>query len=71
MADACLTAIGLPTTAQAVLELYGRPLIDGWLVAEEDRDVKLDGVRVEARPLIMHDLDAAAAIARAALGLAQ
>jgi LPPG:FO 2-phospho-L-lactate transferase len=69
MADACLTAIGLPTTAQAVLELYGSPLIDGWLVAEEDKDVRLDGVRVEARPLIMHDLDAAADIARAALEL--
>ncbi|MEV5407988.1 2-phospho-L-lactate transferase [Thermopolyspora sp. NPDC052614] len=71
MADACLTAIGVPTTAQAVLELYGRPLIDGWLVAEEDADVALDGVRVVARPLLMSDPDATADIARAALRLAE
>ena len=71
MADACLTAIGRPTSAQAVLELYGSRLIDGWLVAEQDKDVALDDVRVEARPLIMHDLAAATDIARAALTLAR
>ena len=71
MADACLTAIGVETSAQAVLDLYGADLIDGWLVAEEDAGVALDGVRVLPRPLIMHDADAAAAIARAALDLAQ
>ncbi|MGV9304882.1 2-phospho-L-lactate transferase [Nonomuraea sp. NPDC003727] len=71
MADACLTAIGVETSAQAVLSLYGADLIDGWLVAEEDAAVALDGVRVEARPLIMHDADAAADIARAALSLAE
>ncbi len=36
MADACLTAIGVETSAQAVLELYGSDLIGGWLVAPED-----------------------------------
>jgi LPPG:FO 2-phospho-L-lactate transferase len=71
MADACLTAIGVPTTAQAVLELYGTPLINGWLVAEVDKDVALDGVRVVARPLLMTDPEAAADIARAALRLAE
>ena len=71
MADACLTAIGVETSAQAVLELYGSRLIDGWLVAEEDEGVALDGVRVVARPLLMSDLDATAAIARAALDLAR
>jgi LPPG:FO 2-phospho-L-lactate transferase len=70
MADACLTAIGVDTTAQAVLELYGSPLMDGWLVAEEDAGTGLDGVLVEARPLIMHDVESAAAIARATLDLA-
>ncbi|MFG1963775.1 2-phospho-L-lactate transferase [Nonomuraea sp. NPDC049028] len=70
MADACLTAIGVETSAQAVLDLYGAELIDGWLVAEEDFGVALDGVRVESRPLIMHDADAAADIARATLDLA-
>jgi LPPG:FO 2-phospho-L-lactate transferase len=71
MADACLTAIGVETSAQAVLELYGSDLVGGWLVAPEDAAVALDGVRVEARPLLMHDLDATTAIARAALDLAQ
>ncbi|MFD9940137.1 2-phospho-L-lactate transferase [Nonomuraea sp. NPDC059023] len=70
MADACLTAIGVETSAQAVLELYGPELIDGWLVAPEDDGVAVDGIRVESRPLIMHDADAAADIARAALDLA-
>ncbi|TXK36114.1 2-phospho-L-lactate transferase [Nonomuraea sp. C10] len=71
MADACLTAIGVETSAQAVLELYGAELVDGWLVAPEDSGVALEGVRVAARPLLMTDQDAAAAIARAALDLAQ
>ncbi|WP_327087387.1 2-phospho-L-lactate transferase [Nonomuraea sp. NBC_01738] len=71
MADACLTAIGVETSAQAVLELYGAGLIDGWLVAEEDAQVALPGVSVRARPLLMHDEQAAADIARAALDLAQ
>jgi LPPG:FO 2-phospho-L-lactate transferase len=70
MADACLTAIGVETNAQAVLELYGSRLVNGWLVAEEDKDVSLDGVAVEARPLLMTDPDATTAIARAALSLA-
>ncbi|MED7927327.1 2-phospho-L-lactate transferase [Nonomuraea sp. LP-02] len=70
MADACLTAIGVETTAQAVLDLYGSDLIDGWLVAEEDAGVALDGVRVVSRPILMHDAEAAAGIARTALDLA-
>lgn len=71
MADACLTAIGVETSAQAVLELYGSRLIDGWLVAEEDKDVALDGVTVEARPLLMSSPEATADIAAAAVALAQ
>jgi LPPG:FO 2-phospho-L-lactate transferase len=71
MADACLTAIGVETSAQAVLDLYGADLIDGWLVAQEDAGVHLDGVRVEARPLLMHDAGAAADIARAALTMGE
>lgn len=70
MADACLTAIGVETTAQAVGELYGPGLIDGWLVAEADADVRVEGVEVRARPLLMSDADATADLARAALGLA-
>ncbi|WP_214408684.1 2-phospho-L-lactate transferase [Sphaerisporangium fuscum] len=71
MADACLTAIGVETSAQAVLELYGSRLLDGWLVAEEDEGVALEGVRVVARPLLMTDPQATADIARAALELAR
>ncbi|NUS09377.1 MAG: 2-phospho-L-lactate transferase [Nonomuraea sp.] len=70
MADACLTAIGVETTAQAVLDLYGSDLVDGWLVAEEDAGVALDGVRVVSRPILMHDAEATAGIARSALDLA-
>ncbi|GLW21847.1 2-phospho-L-lactate transferase [Microbispora triticiradicis] len=71
MADACLTAIGVETSAQAVLELYGPALLDGWLVAEEDKGVALDGVAVEARPLLMSDPGATRDIAAAALALAE
>ncbi|GAA4194426.1 2-phospho-L-lactate transferase [Microbispora amethystogenes] len=71
MADACLTAIGVETSAQAVLELYGSALVDGWLVAEEDKGVALDGVAVEARPLLMSDSAATRDLAAAALALAQ
>ncbi|GAB3156575.1 2-phospho-L-lactate transferase [Microbispora hainanensis] len=71
MADACLTAIGVETSAQAVLELYGSALLDGWLVAEEDKGVALDGVVVEARPLLMSDPEATRDLAAAALTLAR
>ncbi|QFG21715.1 2-phospho-L-lactate transferase [Actinomadura sp. WMMB 499] len=70
MADACLTAIGVETTAQAVGELYGPGLIDGWLVAEADADVRVEGVEVRARPLLMSDAGTTADLARAALDLA-
>jgi LPPG:FO 2-phospho-L-lactate transferase len=71
MADACLTAIGVETSAQAVLELYGSRLMNGWLVAEEDKGVALDGVAVEARPLLMGSPEATRDIAAAALALAR
>lgn len=70
MADACLTAIGVETSAQAVLDLYGSALLDGWLVAEEDAGVALAGVRVAARPLLMSSPEATRELAAAALALA-
>jgi LPPG:FO 2-phospho-L-lactate transferase len=74
MADACLTAIGVATTAAAVAAHYGPALIDGWLVDERDKDAttapELDGIAVRALPLFMTDLAATAQIARAALDLA-
>jgi LPPG:FO 2-phospho-L-lactate transferase len=71
MADACLTAIGVATTAQAVGEHYGAGLIDGWLVDEADAGAAVDGVEVRALPLYMTDIDTTAAIADAALDLAE
>jgi LPPG:FO 2-phospho-L-lactate transferase len=72
MADACLTAIGLPTTAAAVAGLYA-DFLDGWLVDEADADVVTGGevkATVRARPLLMTDVPAAAQIAAEALELA-
>ena len=79
MADACLTAIGVPTTAAAVAAHYGASghgagLLDGWLVDEQDKAAtdapELDGIAVRALPLYMTDVAATAQIARAALDLA-
>ena len=42
MADACLTAIGVPTTAAAVAAHYGPGLIDGWLVDDQDKEAAVD-----------------------------
>ncbi|WP_433474454.1 2-phospho-L-lactate transferase [Spirillospora sp. CA-142024] len=70
MADACLTAIGVETSARAVAEHYGLGLLDGWLVDEADADVRVEGIEVRSRPLLMSDAEATGAIARAALDLA-
>jgi LPPG:FO 2-phospho-L-lactate transferase len=70
MADACLTAIGLETSAAAVADLYS-DFLGGWLVAPEDAgSVVPDGVQLRTAPLLMTDVEAAAAIAGAALELA-
>ena len=73
MADACLTAIGVETTAAAVAEHYGAGLLDGWLVDDQDKaaadDPALAGIAVRALPLLMTNLAASAEIARAALSL--
>ena len=74
MADACLAAIGVPATAQAVAAHYGPGLLTGWLVDEQDKAAvdapELAGITVRARPLYMTDLAATTAIAQAALDLA-
>jgi LPPG:FO 2-phospho-L-lactate transferase len=70
MADACLQAIGVETSAGAVAGLYA-DFLGGWLVAETDAAVPMPaGVRVVARPLLMTDPEATAAIAGAALDIA-
>jgi LPPG:FO 2-phospho-L-lactate transferase len=74
MADACLTAIGVATTAAAVAAHYGPGLLDGWLVDDRDKAAttapELSGIAVRALPLYMTDLGATALIAQAALDLA-
>ena len=74
MADACLTAIGVATSATAVAAHYGPDLLNGWLVDEQDKDAvdapELTGIAVRARPLYMTDMAASAEIARAAINLA-
>ena len=74
MADACLSAIGVETSAEAVGRHYRARseggLLDGWLVDTADSGATVPGVEVRAVPLLMSDLPAAAAMARAALDLA-
>jgi LPPG:FO 2-phospho-L-lactate transferase len=74
MADACLAAIGVQTSAAAVAAHYGSELLDGWLVDEQDKaavdDPELADIAVRAVPLYMRDLPSTAEIARAALDLA-
>ena len=77
MADACLTAIGVETSAGAVARHYGRRpdgLLDGWLVDEVDKvvadELAEEGWPARAVPLMMTDVDATAAMAQAALDLA-
>ncbi|MTD55014.1 2-phospho-L-lactate transferase [Amycolatopsis pithecellobii] len=74
MADECLTAIGVETSAEAVGRHFGSRqtsedgLLDGWLVASGE-SVHVPGVAVRAVPLLMTDVEATAAMARAALEL--
>ncbi len=75
MADACLAAIGVATTATAVAAHYGPGLLDGWLVDERDKAAD-DRARASrdrgAGDAALHDdLAATAQIAQAALELAK
>jgi LPPG:FO 2-phospho-L-lactate transferase len=69
MADACLAAIGVPTTAADVGRLY-TGLVDGWLVDDADAGATVPGMTVRSRDLYMRDGPSASAIAAAALDLA-
>ncbi len=73
MADRCLTAIGVDTTASAVGALYGARsaggILDGWLVAPGET-AEIPGVAVASVPLLMSDVDATAQMARDAVELA-
>ena len=86
MADACLTAIGVETSAVAVARHYGARvapdgsagdgLLDGWLVHDETDAAAVEeltplGIATRAVPLLMTDVAATAAIAGEALALAE
>jgi LPPG:FO 2-phospho-L-lactate transferase len=83
MADACLNAIGVATDAAAVARHYGARRsrsgsrsgsLDGWLVDEVDAaaaaPLTAEGIETRAVPLWMRDPTSSAAIAAAALELA-
>ncbi|PVU81902.1 2-phospho-L-lactate transferase [Cellulomonas sp. WB94] len=77
MADACLLAIGVETSAAAVARRYGPRsaggLLDAWLVDEVDADVVdglvADGFRAGAASTLMTDVPTTARIAADALAL--
>ncbi|MEO5921295.1 MAG: 2-phospho-L-lactate transferase [Pseudolysinimonas sp.] len=79
MADACLSAIGVETSAGAVARHYGARsdggLLDAWLVDEVDAGVvdelRAAGIDARAVPLWMRDEASSAALATAVLGLAR
>lgn len=78
MADACLSAIGVETSADAVARLHGARraggLLDGWLVDTADAAVaeslRRDGIPTRAVPLWMTDPPTTARLVAAALELA-
>ncbi len=70
MADACLSAIGVETSAEAVGRHYGAQVLDRWLVDTTDAGADVPGVEVVAAPLLMTDLQATAQMARTLLDLA-
>ncbi|WP_129336748.1 2-phospho-L-lactate transferase [Cellulomonas endophytica] len=78
MADACLAAIGVETTAAAVARHYGRRslggVLDAWLVDGRDRPdaaaLRAEGWPVAVADTLMVDVPAAARVAAVALALA-
>ena len=78
MADACLTAIGVSTAADAVALHYGSRsrggVLDAWLIDESDGGlapaIEAAGIRAHVVPLWMRDAESSAALARDALAAA-
>ncbi len=78
MADACLTAIGVATAADAVALHYGARsrggVLDAWLIDESDAAcapaIEAAGIRAHVVPLWMHDAESSAALGRDALAAA-
>lgn len=78
MADACLSAIGVPSTADAVAGLLGARslggILDSWLIDDTDSAlapvIESVGIATSVVPLWMRDLETSAALARDALAAA-
>ncbi len=78
MADACLAAIGVETTATAVAQHYGcrrdGGLLDGWIIDQTDvsdlEQIAATGLRVDATDTIFATPGTAEAVATHALALA-
>ncbi len=74
MADACLRAIGVASTATAVAGLFA-DVLDGWLVDSSDAAelaaIEALGITVRAVPLLMHDEAATVEMAAQTLALAE
>jgi LPPG:FO 2-phospho-L-lactate transferase len=72
MADKCLSALGLETSATSVAQQYG-DLLDAWLIADSDNDqisvVTKLGIKCESAPLLMTDDQAAKEIAMRAIAM--
>lgn len=68
-ADACLAALDLPSTPEAVAGLYA-DFLDGWLVAPGEEHRVPAGVKLRTAPLLMRDAGTAARLAGDALALA-
>ena len=72
MADKCLSALGLETSATSVAAQYG-DLLDAWLIADSDDDQVLAitnlGIKCESAPLLMTDDQAAKEIAMRAIAM--
>jgi LPPG:FO 2-phospho-L-lactate transferase len=77
MADACLTAIGVSTSADAVAAHYGprstTGVLDGWLIDETDAALAADidalGIRTAVVPLWMNDIPTSRQLAAEALSV--
>lgn len=77
MADACLSALGIPTSAVAVAQHYGARdaggILDGWLVDTSDADsvseIQASGISCRAVPLFMTDVQATAQMSAQAIDL--
>lgn len=68
-ADACLAALDLPSTPEAVAGMYA-DFLDGWLVAPGEEHRVPVGVILRAVPLLMRDPASTARLAGDALSLA-